>query len=162
MEPLSGCVDVAARGESIPFVDESFELVLCTQVLEHVSRPSDVVTELHRVLKPGGIAFISVPAVFPIHGAPADNWRFMAGGLQLLLSPFEEVRITAEAGTVAGFFRTINMYAWLLTGRRRAGLLRWLAQTLFFPFSNLLGYYLERWLRSGDQFGVNWLAVARK
>lgn len=162
MEPLSGSVDVVAVGESIPFVDESFDIVLCTQVLEHVSRPSDVVMEIHRVLRPGGAAFVSVPAVFPIHGAPADNWRFMPGGLRLLLNPFHDVRVMAEAGTVAGFFRTLNMYAWLLTGRRWARPLRWLARNMVFPVSNLLGFYLDRWLKSGDQFAVNWLAVARK
>lgn len=48
---LEGLLDVVAVGEKIPFQDESFELVICTQVLCYVSEPSQVISEIHRVLK---------------------------------------------------------------------------------------------------------------
>jgi SAM-dependent methyltransferase len=50
---------VRANVESLPFADESFDLVLCTQVLEHLLSPADGVRELARVLRPGGVLLLS-------------------------------------------------------------------------------------------------------
>ena len=45
---------VQANVESLPFPDGSFDVVLCTQVIEHLLAPGDGVRELARVLRPGG------------------------------------------------------------------------------------------------------------
>ena len=50
---------VRANVESLPFADESFDLVLCTQVLEHLLSPADGVRDLARVLRPGGTLLLS-------------------------------------------------------------------------------------------------------
>lgn len=52
--------------ESMPFENESFEGVLCTEVLEHVPNPDIAVAEIWRVLKPGGVLIGSVPAHSPV------------------------------------------------------------------------------------------------
>jgi SAM-dependent methyltransferase len=51
---------VRANIESLPFEDESFDVVLCTQVLEHLLSPGEGVRELARVLRPGGVLLLSV------------------------------------------------------------------------------------------------------
>ncbi len=48
-------------GENIPFGDESFDVILCTEVIEHVANPSRLISEMGRVLKPGGTAVITAP-----------------------------------------------------------------------------------------------------
>ena len=45
----------------IPFPDASFDLVFCIEVLEHVPNPFGALTEIHRVLRPGGVLALSVP-----------------------------------------------------------------------------------------------------
>jgi SAM-dependent methyltransferase len=55
-------VDVVGRGEQLPFASGSFDLVLCTQVLQYVPEPSLVLSEINRVLKPEGALILSVPA----------------------------------------------------------------------------------------------------
>lgn len=42
-------------GEALPFVDGTFDAVACCDVLEHVDEPADVIAEMARVLKPGGL-----------------------------------------------------------------------------------------------------------
>jgi ubiquinone/menaquinone biosynthesis C-methylase UbiE len=50
----SGMPLVQARGERLPFVDESFDLIVCLWVLEHLRAPDEVFREVRRVLRPGG------------------------------------------------------------------------------------------------------------
>jgi ubiquinone/menaquinone biosynthesis C-methylase UbiE len=65
----------AAAGEKLPFPDESFDLVVCLDVLEHVMDPAMVLSEVHRVLKPGG-KVLPRPALPP----PAHQLAPQTGG----------------------------------------------------------------------------------
>jgi SAM-dependent methyltransferase len=81
-------VDDIGGAESLPYADGSFDLVLCTQVLEHVFEPDTVVREVHRVLAPGGLALVSTHGVHVFHPDPLekeqDFWRWTHAGLRLL------------------------------------------------------------------------------
>lgn len=59
-DPLAKC-----RGDltSLPFPDSSFDLVLCYHLLEHVPEDRRAIAELHRVLRPEGIAILQVPVM---------------------------------------------------------------------------------------------------
>ena len=50
---------------SLPFLDNSLDLIVCSEVLEHLHQYNDAVKEIHRVLKPGGKFYASVPASWP-------------------------------------------------------------------------------------------------
>ncbi|HKI74639.1 MAG TPA: class I SAM-dependent methyltransferase, partial [Pseudomonadales bacterium] len=54
-----------ANGEKLPFADEYFDKVICSEVLEHVPDYPAVIAELVRVLRTGGILAVSVPRFFP-------------------------------------------------------------------------------------------------
>lgn len=45
----------------LPFSEKQFDLVIAHQVLQHLQRPSKLISEMYRVLKPGGIAFVMTP-----------------------------------------------------------------------------------------------------
>lgn len=66
-----------------------FDYVVCTEVLEHTLQPFDAVKEIERILKPGGLVFISAPFNFRIHGPLPDCWRFTEHGLRALFKNFE-------------------------------------------------------------------------
>lgn len=80
-------VDVVGPAEALPFGDGSFDVVLCSQVLEHVERPGRVLAELHRVLRPGGIVLLSTHGVVRYHGTvdrrTDDFRRWTWSGLEL-------------------------------------------------------------------------------
>lgn len=48
-----------ARGEALPFSDNKFQFVNCSEVTEHVEDPERLLTEIHRVLAPGGRCYVS-------------------------------------------------------------------------------------------------------
>lgn len=68
----------------IPLPDGHFDTILCIAVLEHVINPVDVVRELTRVLRPGGILVASVPFLQPEHKVPTDFQRYTHDGLEVL------------------------------------------------------------------------------
>lgn len=66
------CGDAAAQ----PFADDCFDLVVCGEVLEHIADPRPVLSEIRRVLKPGGMVLMTVPFLYPIHADPYDFGRY--------------------------------------------------------------------------------------
>ncbi len=61
IQQSKGIPAVNADARSLPFVDESFDVVICLDLLEHVQEDHKVVEEISRVLVPGGHFLISVP-----------------------------------------------------------------------------------------------------
>ena len=78
-------VDDVGVAERLPYEAGRFDVVLCTQVLEHVDEPGAVVGEIRRVLAPGGMALLSTHGSFVFHPSPPpdrDYWRWTHAGLE--------------------------------------------------------------------------------
>lgn len=75
-------VDIFASIENLPFENEEFDTILCTNVLEHVKNPDAALCEFSRVLKKNGKVIISVPFLYPVHEAPYDFQRYTKYGLE--------------------------------------------------------------------------------
>jgi SAM-dependent methyltransferase len=88
--------DIVADAHSLPFKDSEFELVLCTEVLEHVKNPQKVIDEIGRVLKPGGRVILTTRFVYPLHDTPHDHWRFTKYGLKELFKDWEVIELVGE------------------------------------------------------------------
>jgi SAM-dependent methyltransferase len=58
---------IAAIGENLPFRDNSFDVVISLQVLEHVEQPAAVLCEIYRILKPGGWFYLTCPNYLSFH-----------------------------------------------------------------------------------------------
>lgn len=82
--PPATRVDVFADAMLLPLADESFDTVLCTQVLEHVPEPLDLLREVWRVLRPGGHLVLTAPQYNGLHGEPQDFYRYTKYGLEHL------------------------------------------------------------------------------
>ena len=80
---------------SLPFLDNSLDLIVCSEVLEHLHQYNDAVKEIHRVLKPGGKFYASVPASWPekICWALSKDYQNQPGGH---LRIFNQSRLVSE------------------------------------------------------------------
>jgi SAM-dependent methyltransferase len=109
IEP-SRFVDVICSGERLPFKDNTFSAVLSTQVLEHMSEPKMMANEVFRVLKPGGLFFLSTHGNWPVHGAPNDYWRWTEYGLRKLLTDYSDCKIDVCGDSVASILQLLELY----------------------------------------------------
>lgn len=69
----------------LPFDDNSIDVVISGQCLEHVDRPWLLMKEIGRVLKKEGYCFVTAPAKWHIHKFPLDCWRIYPDGMRILL-----------------------------------------------------------------------------
>lgn len=68
---------------------EKFDLVLCTNVLEHIFDLKSAINNLNILLKDDGHLLVSVPLIYPLHDEPNDFWRFTEHSLKILFSDFK-------------------------------------------------------------------------
>jgi len=77
-------IDYFYDGKKIPFENNTFDGILCTEVLEHVFNIDEVLEELNRVLKPNGKALITTPFMWEEHEMPYDFARYTTPALKHL------------------------------------------------------------------------------
>ena len=143
--------DVVCVSENLPFANETFDVIVCTQVLEHVNDPKRVIVEMHRVLKGGGLIILSTHGIWFKHD-PQDYWRWTDIGLKKIFSVFKDVEVRNNGGSVLCFFQILNLYiAWLPIGKGPLWLI-----------SNVLGRLLDRLVYVDDYLIINYLISAKK
>jgi SAM-dependent methyltransferase len=109
---------VSASADAIPLPDASFDVVVLTQVLEHVRRPAVVIAEIARVLRPGGRLLATVPFVWELHEEPHDYWRFTPYALAALLEDagLEAVEIAPRSDSLSALAQLMKNVGWSLLG----------------------------------------------
>jgi len=137
---------------SIPVDDSTFDVVLCTEVLEHVPEPIQTVKELARILRPGGKLLVSAPLASFLHQEP---YHFYGGYTPWWYRKFlpqtglEVISIEPNQGFFSWFGQESQRFSALIDPRRttRTGW-RWPLLTLFWlltlPFCRLLFPLLGR------------------
>ncbi len=114
VHPGARAVDYVGSADDLPVPDAAFDAVILTQVLEHVPNPADVLAELHRILRPGGRLYMTMPLTWELHELPFDFFRYTAPGLQSLLrgAGFEELEINPRNdcfATIAQVLQNISL-----------------------------------------------------
>lgn len=95
--------DFLASAEHIPAPDSSYDMVLLSEVLEHLAEPEKALAEAFRVLRPGGILVCAAPFLYPLHGDPEDYQRWLPSKYKRVLGVigFAEVKIIPMGGFFA-------------------------------------------------------------
>lgn len=104
-------VHVVADAEQLPFKDNICDAVVCESSLEHFEKPENAVKEFWRILKSGGLVYISVPFIVGFHASPYDYYRWTEEGVKQLMKNFE----TKELGVGWGptYAMTSVLREWL-------------------------------------------------
>jgi SAM-dependent methyltransferase len=109
--------DLVGTAEHLPVEDGAYDLVLCSQVLEHVDDPAQVVRELSRVTAPGGRVLLSTHGIQAYHPSPQDLWRWTHAGLVRLFEQngtWARIDVAPGSGTTATLGMLIAKYVDLL------------------------------------------------
>jgi len=133
-------VDIVGDAHRLPFKDKSFHAVVCQAVLEHTENPFQVVEEMHRILKSGGIIYAEVPFMQGYHPTPGDFFRFSKDGSKRLFAKFSTIDLGVSVGPSSG--------------------LSWMLREYIAGF--LSGYSEKKWARSISFFFSGWLTFPIK
>ena len=95
-------IDVFYDGISIPFEDDCFDSIFSSEVFEHVFNLEEVLKELFRVLKPGGVILITCPFAIGEHEQPNDYARYTSFALKHLMrkTGFDVVHYEKLGGSI--------------------------------------------------------------
>lgn len=91
-----GVADVVSN-EFLPFADSSFDLVTCFEAFQYVTDPQEGVREIGRVLRPGGVALLTVPFVWEYDDTILEH-RYTGPELAALFAGWDAVEIVENGG----------------------------------------------------------------
>jgi len=140
--------DVFADAAYLPFADGTFSAVACLEVLEHVRMPDQVLAEIARVLRPGGVAYVSMPFLYPVHDAPHDYQRWTPHGwrrsAELAGLEIRAVQPTSNALQAAGLLTCLALAEPMQLGSRLRLVLGLPVLLLLIPLVNLVFWTMAR------------------
>jgi SAM-dependent methyltransferase len=112
-----GAADVVSD-EFLPFEDESFDLVLCTEAFHYIADPHHGVSEIKRVLRPGGGVVITVPFVWPYDATILEH-RYTGPELAALFDGWDDVEIVENGGRAVAWTTVTGLMVNSLEDRAR-------------------------------------------
>ncbi len=153
--------NVVGLAQHLPFHTGSFDSVLCTQVLEHVSEPWSVLKEICRVMRPGGQLLLSAPQAWRLHEEPLDFYRYTKYGLYYLLEEagLQVVETIPQGGAWLLLGQSLNNTLWHNIPVKYS--LLWFICMFLSPCLNVVFTTFDKiWQDSGDT--LNYVVLAYK
>ncbi|MFT6202501.1 MAG: SAM-dependent methyltransferase [Spirosomataceae bacterium] len=155
-------VDVYFDGINLPFENSKFQSVVCSEVLEHVFEPIEVLAEIHRVMKPDGYILLTVPFTFEEHEEPFDYARYSSFGVKYLLESngFKIIQLNKINSPWTTIGTLITSYVYNLLPK--AKILRHLVAIPLIGFTNIFFIILEFLLPKSENLYTNTIILAQK
>jgi len=91
----------AFDGKNIPFEDQKFNAVICTEVLEHVHEYQYLVNEIYRTTRPNADIIVTIPWSARYHYIPYDYFRYTPSSLKTIFGQFSQVTIMPRGTDIA-------------------------------------------------------------
>ena len=156
-------VDVYYDGKTIPFPNEHFDSIFCSEVFEHIFNLDEVIPEIKRVLKRGGQILVTVPLCWNEHETPYDFGRYTSFGIKHVM---EKHGFEATEVRKSGNFFLVNIQLWALyfhnTIQLKNKMAAFVLRMLFIIPINLIGLILSPLFPRNDSLYFNNIVLARK
>ncbi len=155
-------VDVFYDGRHIPLPDNSFDALVCSEVLEHVFDPDIILQEIRRVLKPEAMVLVTVPFCWNEHEVPYDYARYSSFGIVHLLKKngFQVLEVKKS-----GHFSQVSFQLWALYFFelfRKWGLTGKILSMLLIVPINIAGSIFQFLLTRNDTLYFNSIITGKK
>jgi SAM-dependent methyltransferase len=150
-------------GKKFPFKNNSFETILCNQVLEHIFNPDEFLSEIHRVLTENGKLLLTVPFVWDEHEQPFDYARYSSFGLRALLERNQFTVLTHQkiGADASILFQLINAYLFKVT-QNWSKIPKFFMTITVMASINLLGLAAKSLLPANPDLFLDHIIVAEK
>jgi SAM-dependent methyltransferase len=159
--PYESASVILDLSEELPFHSNSFDVVVASNVLEHLSDSTKIISESFRVIKPGGKFLGTIPFLMPVHQAPHDYVRYTPFGIKLLLesSGFTHVKVYA-LNSVDESYRYLFQKFWQASIKSNPSI----KNRIFFKILNLVNRFFLRLINNSfvDQdfnLGFGFIAI---
>jgi SAM-dependent methyltransferase len=155
-------IDVLFDGINIPFPDNTYSSVICSEVLEHIFEPDVVLQQINRVMKPGGYIILTVPFAFPEHEIPYDYSRYSSYGIKYLLEKnnFEVIQNDKINSSITTIGVLINSY--FASYIPKIKILKHILAIISFGSVNTISLLLEFLMPQDKTLYTNNIILARK
>jgi SAM-dependent methyltransferase len=155
-------IDVFYDGQTLPFADSQFDSVISFEVFEHVFNLPEILSEIHRVTRPGGKLLLSVPFAWNEHEIPYDFARYTSFGISHLLrgAGYEIIELKKTTSHLVAVSQLFIVYMTQLAPQNR--FLRAFLQLAAIAPVTILTIVLDRMLPTRDSYYCNSVVLARK
>lgn len=158
-------IDYFYNGKTLPFNDNRFDCIFCSEVFEHIFNIGEILPELNRVLKPGGKILITCPFVWPEHEKPHDFARYTTYALNSMLhSNGFDIPVTDKSGDFFSALHQIRMVYIhdVCLPKLSIPFLIKMAKAIIIPVMNLAGLVMHKLLPANKDLYLNNIIVAQK
>ncbi len=154
--------DIWLDATAMDLEDQSVDGFVCESMLEHVPEPHRVISEVRRVLRPGGKLLLITPWMYPFHEAPGDYLRFSEPALVRMLEGFNVLRVDPLGNfwTSLATFAQLKVHPWSTMSLRE----RALRAVTGSPLLGLgwASHVVSGVLQASDEFAAMYAVVAEK
>ncbi|RYY90213.1 MAG: methyltransferase domain-containing protein [Chitinophagaceae bacterium] len=159
-------VDFLYDGKTLPFADNYFDGVFTTEVAEHIFNLPEIMIEVQRVIRPGGLLLLTCPFTMPEHEMPNDYARYTSASIRYILeqSGFKVLEAVKTGNFVESVFQLWIIYADRSFVQRfqKIPVLRSAIRTITFVFLNSLALFCSWIMPTSKELYLNNVVLAQK
>ena len=163
---LNEQIDVFYDGKNLPFENESFDVIFCSEVFEHVFNLPELLREINRVLKVGGKLIFTCPFAFPEHEQPNDYARYTSFAISDLMNTngfsIHTYLKNGNAVEAIGQLRKIYAHLHVVSLFKNIPVIRQGVRLFTYTSLNLWTSFWSKILPKSDDLYMNNIVVATK
>ncbi|HNP24058.1 MAG TPA: methyltransferase domain-containing protein [Panacibacter sp.] len=163
---LNEQIDVFYDGHSIPFEDNHFDSVFSSEVFEHIFNLDEILKEINRVMKPGGMLLITCPFSICEHEVPHDFARYSSFGIKSMLerNGFEIIQQNKTGNSIetVSQLRIMYIHQHITPHIRKIPILRSVFRFIVYTGINLYAVVLSKIFPAGEDLYLNNVVLCRR